>query len=525
MPRLLNGRAVHGVGSTGISVDNRLIVPGGGTPDWSTATQIVGQAPLNGGPFVVVTLPPDGPARPLWDGDDRGADTICAGGGTIAAGNRGRAPFTRLQNTAGLREIPNLIPWDVDRATGTAVLVDQQEGATLRIFTRRSTAATPEASIPTGPLYSVRCLWNRVVWTEGTPSGIRPRAYDLDALRGIDLQAWPGNVRQALIVASKTGRLFLLYSTQEGGVVLHPVDDATQGHTLPDGEHFGLDAELQPDGSLLVAWCSNQGESAGSLQTITWSLDALESIAVPVDVVPRVDRAAWAGWFAFTLDAIDPPGNCGLYVGLGQDGIIRARDGTPIAQYVAATHDSDVDELEQVIAAKRGPLPVLAYWTLAAQGVRVPTADIIGIEAYRKTVETLSGFDFRLRQTAARVGRAWLIAQCYTSNATNTSDLLSLVPVYARILRDCRNIEGIIVFSGNGRATGYQDHPEVQGAWRALFASIGVPDLGTAVPDPGTPATPPDPEPLQSDQENTAPPVRTKRSATPLTVFLKRRSA
>lgn len=276
MPRVLNGRAVHGIGETGISLDNRLLVPSGGTPAWVSAPQIVGQAPLHGGPFVVCTLPPEGPAVELWT---PGADVVCAGGGTIAAGLTSASPYTRLQNAAGLRPIPGLLPWDVDRATGAALLVDRQQGRTLQIFTRQHGGTTPDATIPTGDLYAARCLWHRVVWTEGTPQGIRPRAFDLDALRGIDLQAWPGNVYQPLILASKLGRLFLLYSTQDGTVVIHPTDDPTQGHVLTGRDHFGLDAELQLDGSLLIAWCSNQGESAGSLQTITWSLEALEPIA------------------------------------------------------------------------------------------------------------------------------------------------------------------------------------------------------------------------------------------------------
>lgn len=276
MPRLLNGRTVQGIGSTGICVDNQLIVPQGGTPAWVSASQIVGQAPIHGA-FVVVTLPPEGPADTLWT---PGADVVCAGGGTIAAGLTGHA--TRLQNAAGFRTLQGLMPWDVDRATGTALLVNHQQGATLQIFTRHQGGTTPDATIPTGPLYAARCLWNRVIWTEGTPSGIRPRAFDLDTLKTIPVTTWPGNVYQPLIVASKTGRLFVLYSTQTGAVVLHPTDDSAHGHVWA-GDHFGLDAELQPDGSLLVVSCSNQGESVGSLQTVSWSLDVLEPIAPPVD--------------------------------------------------------------------------------------------------------------------------------------------------------------------------------------------------------------------------------------------------
>lgn len=281
MPRLLNGRAVHGIGETGICVDNRLIVPNGGTPAWVSASQIVGQAPIDG-VSVVVTLPPEGPAAELWT---PGADVVCAGGGTIAAGLRSRDPFTRLENVAGLRELPGLIPWDVDRATGTAVLVVQQAGANLEIFTRRHGGTTPDATIPTAALFAARSLWNRVVWTEATAQGIRPRGFDLDTLRPIPIQAWPGNVYQPLLVASTLGRLFLLYSTQEGAIVLHPIDDPAHGHVVPNGEHFGIDAERQADGSLLVAWCVNAGESAGSLQTIRWSMEALEPIA-PVVLPP-----------------------------------------------------------------------------------------------------------------------------------------------------------------------------------------------------------------------------------------------
>jgi hypothetical protein len=323
----------------------------------------------------------------------------------------------------------------------------------------------------------------RIVWGDG-----------MRRLRSSGLPA-PQQVESAFepVTAEIEGAIWIAYNTQNDRLLLHRLEDASRGFVLATVPAYGVRMRSAGPGLIEACWFGNPGEIGPATRARVTIADAQPFSAAAVDV-PSVGRAVWAGWYAFLDAPIDPQGNCGLYVGPGQDGYLRTSDGRPIAQYAAAQHDSDVDELDariQALQASDPAVPALAYWTLQAQGIRLPNAPIVGVEAYCKTVETLTGFEARVRNTVRRVPRAWLIAQCYTSNASNTSDLAALVPIYARILRDCRNVEGVLVFSGNGRATGYQDHPEVQSLWRALFASIDVPDLGTVIPDPGTPAEPP----------------------------------
>ena len=44
--------------------------------------------------------------------------------------------------------------------------------------------------------------------------------------------------------------------------------------------------------------------------------------------------------------------------------------------------------------------------------------------------------------------------------------------VYARVACDCPSVVGILGFSGAGRATGLQDHPDVRPLWQRLADGI-----------------------------------------------------
>ena len=150
--------------------------------------------------------------------------------------------------------------------------------------------------------------------------------------------------------------------------------------------------------------------------------------------------------------------------------------GRLLAVYVAGNPDGDLDSLESNIAKVRSyGVPVIAYWTRQAQQRRVPRgADLVGIEAYRLAGEPMSDFEARVRGAIVRCPLAALICQCYTSNAGQTTELGSLVPVYARLARDYARVKSLLVFSGSGRATGYQDHPEVHALWHELAMTIPV---------------------------------------------------
>lgn len=246
----------------------------------------------------------------------------------------------------------------------------------------------------------------------------------------------------------------------------------------------------RPDGSCVVAVSSGAGEFVES--TRFTPMPATEPI-------PAIGRPLWLGWFEFPASVSLAPCNCVLHVTQGAPWLhLASLDGQVIARYVAGDPDGDVDALERAILRGQADgmgYPVIAYWTRKAQAARYPsgTGVIIGVEAYQGIDESSTQFETRLDRACARTGRAVvLIAQCYTSNRTQTDDLVSIVPVVARVARRHANVIGIVGFSGSGRPTGYQDHPEVHAAWQELFSGItGAPVIGAPTPQPSPAPTPP----------------------------------
>jgi hypothetical protein len=196
--------------------------------------------------------------------------------------------------------------------------------------------------------------------------------------------------------------------------------------------------------------------------------DVVPALYAPLSV-PSIGRPMWMACFNF--QPATTPGNAVLNT---SDLIVRDAHGLAVAQYVASPNESDPNALDTAIAAAKSKgLPVIAYWTRAAQGIRLPNgAEIVGVEAYHWASESLAAFEARVRAAVARCPKAALICQAYTSNASLTTDLASLVPIYARIAKDCGNVWGLLVFSGSGRPTGLQDHPDVLPLWQALAAGI-----------------------------------------------------
>ncbi len=238
---------------------------------------------------------------------------------------------------------------------------------------------------------------------------------------------------------------------------------------------------------LAIAWSQEDQNAAGFLWLTVAELAELPVYRRPASI-QAIGRPMWMGFFNFA--PAFTPGNATLNT---SDLVIRGPQGAAVAQYVAALADSDVDALDKAITAAKGHrLPVVAYWTRQAQAIRLPKgADIVGVEAYRGATESMAAFEARVRAAVARCSSAALICQCYTSNTKNTADLASLVPLYARIAKDCKNVWGLLVFSGSGRATGLQDHPEIRPLWQQLAAGIpSAPPKEDDVNVPGTDVPP-----------------------------------
>lgn len=335
-------------------------------------------------------------------------------------------------------------------------------------------------------------------------------------LRSYGFPAAPAQVDESArfpTVLSIDGRVILLYTTQSGRMVAHPYDDARAVWLVGVGG-FGFTGRVLEVPQIECRWATglnNVGEvGAIARQAIDLAVTPAAPLPAPEpddpEPIPVIGRDLWFGGFSF-----DPtttfPGNCDFQV--HGDGYIRALDGRIIAQYVSASPDGDVDALEAAIAAAKAKdphTPVLAYWTAQAQKVRVPKgATILGVEAYQHVGEPSADFEARIGASAAK-GRAWLISQGYTSNAANVTALQPIVFSCARVTRAVQTIEGWLTFSGSGRATGYQDHPEVHDAYAQAFAGVtGEPLIEQP---PAAPMDPPhhDPNPAPPPAPSPTPP-------------------
>lgn len=354
---------------------------------------------------------------------------------------------------------------------------------------------------------------------------------------------------QAPIGIAAIGRTFVwAVVTGSGGTLLTQHEDGTtdygpipnggtsQGILFHDGQRFVLaDARKNVDGlfhgTTVGDWTAGYGDDCGIVQRLPYrytvvqgnpstprlavfgdtvhvgySFDGkptvttltppypVDPIAAPAPMV-RIGRPLSLAFFEFTPASL--PGNAELrQVSTWEWSLLQ--DGRKVGVYVSGEPDGDLVALERSIAAVKGRgLPVYAYWPRKLQEGRLPRyADVLAVEAYRLKDETLLAFETRVRAALRRCGRAALACQCYTSNAGNHPDLRALVPVYARIAKDTPTVEALLVFSGSGRPTGYQDHPEVHGLWRDLAAGIPrAPEL----PQQPTPQPTPAPTPPEDD--------------------------
>ncbi len=479
---LLNGRgaALMGVGGGPGSVDGRPLVAPGGGGAWLDDDHVIVQTTIGGAWIVVIIDVRNGEVQ--TPAPARGANALVAGGGRWAA---------------FLASSPSLVYGALGELVGASLYAAGPDGT---IAWKRSYLATSGMTLTTSAGSTVDLL-------DALPLDVQVLGpgqavwQDLRGLRAVGVSVPrpavpPGRLRLATV----DGETWLVYWSEGVGIVAQ-VDGAADGYILePRPIAFNHDARAV-DGQLVVAWSTTQGEGPGDLVKMTVDRMRPRVPIVPAPAaVPAIARACLVAWF--TDRPTSAPGNADVWVdyyGNPSENLIRRRDtGAAIAHYVAAEAGGTIDALEAAIAvAKRAmPLPVVAYWNRGLQAGRAPIgAEYVGVEAYRLASESVDGFEARVRAAVARCPAAVLIAQSYTSNGTQTTDLPSVVPVYARIARDCRNVVGILPFSAGSRKTGFDDHPEVHDAWTVLVAGVtGVPDLAVISP-PVDPPKPPPPVP------------------------------
>jgi hypothetical protein len=275
---------------------------------------------------------------------------------------------------------------------------------------------------------------------------------------------------------------------------LHPYINKYKGWIVATDDTYYTCGRTFAD-RIRCAWSTDPSEINLQVRDIDPLTEPMIDLTPTYDPIVAIGRPVWQGFIEFGIGTTSP-GNSYLEVppiGSEPDPTFRAYvcalGGTKLYRYVQADNDSDVDALEDAIArAKRQEptMPVMAYWTLKAQSIRVPFgADAVLVEGYWKVGETLAQLEQRIRAAMARHPTPWIAAQCYTSNSGNQTDLRAVVPVYARILRDTG--AGCLAFSDGNRATGWSDHPEVHQDWHTL--NNGIPSA-PPIPYPPIPEVP-----------------------------------
>lgn len=481
MPRL-NGRgqAVMGVGGA-VSVDGVVYAQRGTCASWLDDDALICQTPDTGAWQVsVARLGVPG----VWQAvDARGCNFLAAGGGRWQAqlvgvdcfgsyGSRPTASLGLLDNDgrgyAGPGGEIDIIP-----AGGVGIDIYSDLGVT-------SVGGVIARDVQVlGP--------TRAIWRDDAG-----RFHTIGIQTPI--QAGPGIVPRYAIFQFRTS--WVVYFSGTYGLIAHPVDSLEGVVLAPPGHAaFYHDARVV-DERLVVAWSSGAGELPHELviEPDALALPRVTFGAPPALEVPPMGKRCWVTWFEFIPPPLPilPPGNGAMWVRDG--GIFRATDGRVIGTWCAGETPPATVTVEGIEAqCETAPHPV-AYWDGRTwprwpQSARLEAEGWLALQAYCRRDETPAAFEQDLRRILASVppsfARIALVAQCYTSNASLTTDLASLVPVYSRLCRDDPRVTLLAPFSDQGRATGLQDHPEVRGLWEQLVAGVtGEPEGESPMPTP-----------------------------------------
>lgn len=465
-----------GIGFGTVSADGVAYASGGGTQWIDDDTIIYQRQDTVDGPTSIETRHlPTGIVTVVRT---TGANHLVAGGGVWACWTAGDG----YRDSHGRHE-PAWYPLAVDDSGAIAVCLDYAAGRDVAIVTGSSVEA-----VSGGTLDALEACFREgvLIYRRTLPavSGVQHDGF------GVALGWHEGHGLVAYRIGSPLGLVL-----------------SSDGRDF----HARIRKSLTSEERLVVS-SSGAGERPEELRRYLVDMDAgtvngktaswVDLRTVPVQAI---GRPCWLGWFSYGVHSA--PGNCRVDVTQGQPwlAVTAAATGETIARYVSAAEDSDLDQLAAVIRVARAAapaLPVLAYWTWPAQRLTdsagrllaVPDAEIVGVECYRKAHEDMALFERRCSAALDRVAQAGrmaaIVAQAYSSNATNHSDLAALVPVYARLAAAHPHVVGVLAFSaGHGRATGWEDHTEIHEAWRALFA--GIPSAPVIErPEPPTPKPP-----------------------------------
>jgi hypothetical protein len=417
----------------------------------------------------------------------RGANVFKGGGDVWAAWLNGYGFFT----SKGLY-LPEAGFMDVS-VDGAIAYKENYQAAISSIVIREF--SDQEWTLPSiGVVWDLQLLGDRsAIWSEGSPSersvltcGLAPK---VTVTRN-------GNLWRPQAVFG-AGRWWVYYYSEGNGwkgVVCHPFDDI-QGFVVEEGEDaFGCVARAWSN-NIQFAWSVREGERPEDLRQRTINVTTQELIDLntlgTTQAITPIARPHWMGFFAghegsgggwdTTTDPRTLPGNAYLLI---PEGNFEDKSEKPVGSYVQG---GTVEEIED--AARQVSYTPIAYWDARSwpRYPNLPKGSWLCIQAYMRKDETPEAFEAAISAEIRKApfSNIALVCQCYTSNATLTDDLTQLVPIFSRLVVNHPQVIATIPFSGSGRRTGLQDHPEVRPLWDEYASTIpSTPDNGEIPPKP-----------------------------------------
>lgn len=481
MPRINEFGWVLSGKAGAVSVDGRILAPRGTCAQWWNKYFAVYQRRVQEVPFEVWDLTiqdvRDGAMTQL---SPFNADFLAAWQGNWAAWNGVIGLFGSVEPST----LAGIAPTETDNRGAIA---------------KNGTIGLKESYQSTGPIELVP-PWRKL--GDSLNVRINPSPYGLFILN--EFQAvWNGggsvgfaspptflpgarNIRWA---ASGSGTDWWAYWVDGLGLVAHRTGALPNGYLLSRDDAFHHDIVTSETGRLLACWSTDSGESPNGYRKVdVWTLPIVNLVDLLTKPIPPVDRTMWMIWFEHAVPPARPPGNGVINA---SDLIVRTFDGTPIASYIAPEAEGNTIEAYSralIKARALNPnLPVVSYWPRQLHGPDgfIPPGDIIAPEAYVLAGEPLDVADRRIRTLVRRLQRVALVMQCYDTNASLTTDLDSLIPMYARICHEELNIGMGMAFSDWGRNIpnsnpprgGLQVHPELRPRWTQFSSTIRTPPV------------------------------------------------
>lgn len=148
----------------------------------------------------------------------------------------------------------------------------------------------------------------------------------------VGMEQWPGPC-----VTAPDGRLWVCYESDTLGVVLHPADDASRGYLLGT-PCFSPVLHLDPDGRLMLAWATGEGEA--TVQLVRRDPIVLGEGMVPLVAPVRIPTLAPSGisW----LDIDGHPQSRFVLAEPGKPSVADPRARGVFVEFQAGTPDESV---------------------------------------------------------------------------------------------------------------------------------------------------------------------------------------